>query len=138
MAVRNRDSAMPDSYFDLVRRFPLTHIRDRRHLDRALELLDELLQQSLDHGSQEYLDALSDLVATYEDEHDSLPDASEADVLRELCRSSGHTQMQLARLVGISQSTLSALLSGQREMTKGHMVALAKFFNVPPAVFLPS
>ncbi len=129
---------MPDSYFNLVRRFPLTHIRDRRHLDRALGLVDELLRQKLDHGSQEYLDALSDLVATYEDDHEALPDASEADVLRELCRASGHTQMQLARLVGISQSTLSALLSGQREMTKGHMVALARFFNVPPAVFLPT
>jgi len=43
-----------------------------------------------------------------------------------------------SKAVGISQSTLSAILNGEREMTKSHMVALAKFFNVPPAVFLPS
>ena len=67
-----------------------------------------------------------------------IPDASESDVLRELWRSSGHTQIKLAKLVGISQSTLSSLLSGDREMTKGHMVALGRFFNVSPAVFLPS
>lgn len=138
MVVKHSRSSMPDSYFELVKRFPLTHIRSRRHLGQAIQLVDELLQQNLDRGAQEYLDALSDLVATFEDEHATIPDASESDVLRELMRSSGRTQMELAKSVGISQSTLSAILSGEREMTKGHMVALGKFFNIPPAVFLPS
>lgn len=138
MVVKNHRSVMPDSYFKLIKRFPLTHIRNRKHLGQALELVDELLQQHLDHGAQEYFDALSDLVASFEDEHAPIPDASESDVLRELWRSSGLTQTELAKAVGISQSTISAVLSGDREMTKGHMLALAKFFNVPPAVFLPS
>jgi len=138
MVVKNQPSAMPDSYFELVKRFPLTHVRSLRHLGQAIALVDELLQKRLDRGAQEYLDALSDLIATYEDEHAPIPDASESDVLRELMRSSGHKQMALSKAVGISQSTLSAILNGEREMTKSHMVALAKFFNVPPAVFLPS
>ncbi len=138
MVVKNQPSAMPDSYFELVKRFPLTHIRSLRHLGQAIALVDELLQKCLDRGAQEYLDALSDLIATYEDGHAPIPDASESDVLRELMRSSGHTQMALSKSVGISQSTLSAILTGEREMTKSHMVALAKFFNVPPSVFLPS
>jgi HTH-type transcriptional regulator / antitoxin HigA len=129
---------MPDSYFKLVRRFPLTHIRNRRHLGQALELVDELLQQRLDRGAHEYLDALSDLIASFEDEHAAIPDASEADVLRVLWQSSGLTQTELAKAVGISQSTLSAVLSGGRELTKGHMLALAKFFNLAPAVFFRS
>jgi HTH-type transcriptional regulator/antitoxin HigA len=129
---------MPDSYFKLVRRFPLTHIRNRRHLGQALQLVDELLQQRLDRGAQEYLDALSDLVASFEDEHAAIPDAPEADVLRVLWQSSGLTQTELAKAVGISQSTLSAVLSGGRELTKGHMLALAQFFNVAPAVFFRS
>ena len=138
MVVKNQPSAMPDSYFELVKRFPLTHIRSLRHLGQAIALVDELLQKRLDRGAQEYLDALSDLIATYEDEHAPIPDASESDVLRELKRSSGRKQMALSKAVGISQSTLSAILTGEREMTKSHMVALAKFFNVPPSVFLPS
>lgn len=138
MVVKNQPSAMPDSYFELVKRFPLTHIRSLRHLGQAIALVDELLQKRLDRGAQEYLDALSDLIATYEDEHEPTPDASESDVLRELMRSSGHKQMALSKAVGISQSTLSAILTGEREMTKSHMVALARFFNVPPSVFLPS
>lgn len=129
---------MPDSYFKLVKRFPLTHIRSLRHLGQAIALVDELLQKRLDRGAQEYLDALSDLIATYEDEHAPIPDASESDVLRELMRSSGHKQMALSKAVGISQSRLSAILTGEREMTKSHVIALAKFFNVTPSVFLPS
>ena len=105
MVVKNQPSAMPDSYFELVKRFPLTHIRSLRHLGQAIALVDELLQKRLDRGAQEYLDALSDLIATYEDEHAPIPDASESDVLRELMRSSGHKQMALSKAVGISQST---------------------------------
>ena len=138
MVVKNQPSAMPDSYFELVKRFPLTHIRSLRHLGQAIALVDELLQKRLDRGAQEYLDVLSDLIATYEGEHAPIPDASESDVLRELMRSSGHKQMALSKAVGISQSTLSAILTGERELTKSHMVALAKFFNVPPSVFLPT
>lgn len=138
MVVKNQPSAMPDSYFELVKRFPLTRVRSLRHLGQAMALVDELLQKRLDRGAQEYLDALSDLIATYEDEHAPIPDASESDVLRELMRSSGQKQMALSKAVGISQSTLSAILTGEREMTKSHMIALAKFFNVPPSVFLPS
>ena len=138
MVVKNQPSAMPDSYFELVKRFPLTHIRSLRHLGQAIALVDELLQKHVDRGAQEYLDALSDLIATYEDEHAPIPDASESDVLRELMRSSGHKQMALSKAVGISQSTLSAIMTGEREMTKSHMVALARFLNVPPSVFLPS
>ena len=137
MIVKNQQSAMPDSYFELVKRFPLTHVRSRKHLGQAIALVDELLRKRLDRGAQEYLDALSDLIATYEDEHTPIPDASESDVLRELMRSSGRKQTALSKAVGISQSTLSAILTGEREMTKSHMIALAKFFNVPPSVFLP-
>jgi HTH-type transcriptional regulator/antitoxin HigA len=136
--MENQQSAMPDSYFELVKQFPLTHVRSRKQLGQAIALVDELLRKRLDRGAQEYLDALSDLIATYEDEHAPMPDASESDVLRELMRSSGRTQMALSRAVGIAQSTLSAILAGEREMTKSHMIALAKFFNVPPSVFLPS
>jgi HTH-type transcriptional regulator/antitoxin HigA len=53
-------------------------------------------------------------------------------------RTGGLNQSQLERAVGISQSTLSAILTGDREMTKGHMITLARFFNVSPAVFLPT
>jgi hypothetical protein len=53
-------------------------------------MIDRLLQKDLDEGSQEYLNAFTDLVETYEDEHVLITDASQADVLRELMRSNGY------------------------------------------------
>jgi HTH-type transcriptional regulator/antitoxin HigA len=121
----------------LVKRFPLIHIRDEGHLDEAIALLSDLLRQERDQGAQEYLDVLTDLVAGYEDEHIPTPDVSEADVLRELMRSNRLSQMQLAKAVGMSQSTISAVLTGARSLTKGHVLKLAKFFGIAPSAFLP-
>src|SRR5260370_29404214 len=106
MAVKTAKRTLPDTYFKLVRKFPLTQIRDDAHLEEAQEFLDRLLQGELDEGAQAYLDVLTDLVESYEEEHVPIPDASEADVLREVMRSNGLTQTRLAKEVGISQSTL--------------------------------
>jgi HTH-type transcriptional regulator / antitoxin HigA len=129
---------LPDTYFELVQQFPLTHILDEEHAEGAQEMLDQLLQKDLDAGEQAYLDVLTDLVEAYEDEHVSIPDASEADVLRGLIASNGLSQHVLAKKVGIAQSTISAVLNGARALTKEQVVALAKFFHVAPGAFLPS
>jgi HTH-type transcriptional regulator / antitoxin HigA len=57
MIVKNQQSAMPDSSFELVKRFPLTHVRSRKHLGQAIALVDEWLRKRLDRGAQEYHDA---------------------------------------------------------------------------------
>jgi HTH-type transcriptional regulator/antitoxin HigA len=138
MVARAATRTLPATYFKLVKQFPLTHIRDDDHLSAAQEMIDRLLEQNLDEGAQEYLDVLTDLVETYEDEHVPIPDASEAEVLRELMRSNGLSQPRLAKEVGIAQSTLSAVLNGTRSLTKRQVVTLARFFRVSPAAFLPA
>jgi HTH-type transcriptional regulator/antitoxin HigA len=137
MVAKATTRRVPDTYLKLVKRFPLIHIRDEGHLDEAIALLSDLLRQERDQGAQEYLDVLTDLVAGYEDEHIPTPDVSEADVLRELMRSNRLSQMQLAKAVGMSQSTISAVLTGARSLTKGHVLKLAKFFGIAPSAFLP-
>jgi HTH-type transcriptional regulator/antitoxin HigA len=137
MGTKPKTQPMPDSYFKLVRRFPLVHIRDDAHLDAAHQLIDDLLQEDLDLGAQEYLDVLTDLVETYEDKHVPIRDASEADVLRELMNANRLSQPKLAKAVGIAQSTISAVLNGSRSLTKGQVIALAKHFGVAPGAFLP-
>jgi HTH-type transcriptional regulator / antitoxin HigA len=138
MAKKSAAKAMLNSYFELVKQFPLTHIRDDELLVVAQEMIDRLLQERLDEGAQEYLDALTDLVETYENRHVIIPDASEADVLRELMGSNRLSQTQLAKQVGISQSTISAVLKGSRSLTKEQVVKLAQFFHIPPGAFLPA
>lgn len=129
---------VPDTYLDLVEQFPLIHIRDDAHLAQAIAVIDLLLRQDLDEGSQGYLDVLSDLVAAYEDVHVAIPDASEADVLRELMRSNKLSQAELGKKTKIAQSTISAVLNGDRSLTKKQVVTLARFFGVTSAAFLPA
>ena len=136
MAVKKTAGSLPDSYFRLVRQFPLTRVRDNDHLVAAREMIDQLLEQDRDEGAQEYLDALTDLVETYEDAHHSIPDASESDVLRELMRLNKLTQPMLAKVAGISQSTISDVLNGKPSLTKAQVLVLAKLFGISPNVFL--
>ncbi len=138
MAKKSASKTMPNTYFELVKQFPLIHIRDDKHLVVAQEMIDRMLEERLDQGAQEYLDALTDLVESYEHRHVLIPDASEADVLRELMGSNKLSQTKLAKRVGISQSTISAVLKGSRSLTKEQVVKLARFFHVSPAAFLPA
>ena len=138
MAVKTAVKKVPDTYFELVQQFPLTRIRDDGHLAEAHAMIDRLLQQDLDAGEEQYLDVLTDLVEAFEDENYPMPDASEADVLSELMRSNGFNQLRLAKLTGIAQSTISAVLNGARSLTKEQVSTLAKVFGVSPAVFFPA
>lgn len=128
---------LPATYFKLVKAFPLTRIQDDRHLARAQEFLDGLLRRDLDEGGHAYLDALSDFIEKFEEENEPCLDAPPEDVLRELMNSSGLSQQELSRAVGIAQSTISAVLNGSRKLTVDHIVKLAGHFHVSPAVFLP-
>ena len=137
MAIKLVARRVSDTYFKLIKQFPLVHIRDEAHLDEALDVVSALLRKDRDVGAQEYLDVLTDLVAGYEEEHVPMPDVSEADVLRELMRSNGLRQTDLGKAVGIAQSTISAVLNGTRALTKTQILKLAKFFEIAPAAFLP-
>jgi HTH-type transcriptional regulator / antitoxin HigA len=138
MTAKTATRTMPDTYFQLVKQFPLTQIRDDKQLAEAQSVIDRLLEQHLDKGEQAYLDVLTDLIEDFEEKHVPIPDASEADVLRELMRSHDLSQPKLAKAVGIAQSTISAILTGNRALTKAHLVKLARFFNISPAAFLPA
>lgn len=136
MAVTAR--TLPDTYFQLVKRFPLVHIKNEKNADAAQAMIDELLSKKRDAGEQAYLDVLTDLFEAYEDEHEPISDASEADVLRGLMSANGLSQPALAKKVGIAQSTISAVLNGSRSLTKNQVLVLAKFFRVAPGAFLSS
>src|SRR5262245_2387560 len=100
-------------------------VRGHKHLHAARRMIDRLLHIESDHATREYLAVLTDLVEAFEDEHESFADVSEAEVLRELMRANSLSQPRLAKAVGISQSTISAVLNGTRSLTKDHVITLA-------------
>jgi HTH-type transcriptional regulator / antitoxin HigA len=124
-----------DSYLDLVLTFPLAVIKSDEHLEAAQGMLDRLLAKGdLDDGEEMYLDALSDLVASYEDEHHAVAPASDADMLRHLMEAKGVIQTQVSRKTGIAKSTISEVLAGRRPFSRQMIRKLADYFKVDVTV----
>ena len=120
-----------DSYLELVRAFPLTSIKSDEYLLEAQKAMDRLLAKgALDEGEETYLDALSDLVATYEDEHHAIEPASDADMLRHLLEAKGVSQAQLSRDIAIPKSTISEVLAGKKPFSRQMIRKLSNYFNV--------
>lgn len=67
-----KTNVINESYFRLVREFPLVPIRTARGYQRALAFLRPLMirdENRLDPGEQAYVDALAHFVGDYEDRH---------------------------------------------------------------------
>jgi len=127
-----------DRYMAWIQEFPLRPIRSDRELDAALAVIDRLLDQNhLVSEEQDYLDVLSGLVEHYEKKCYSMSAVSDADMLRHLIEARNVTQSQVSRATAIAESTISAVLSGNRRLTREQIEKLAKYFHVGAGAFLP-
>jgi HTH-type transcriptional regulator/antitoxin HigA len=126
-----------DSYLELVLALPLAVIKSEEHLEAAQKVLDRLLAKGkLDDGEEMYLDTLSDLVASYEDEHHAIGPASDADMLRHLMEAKGVTQTQVSQEAGIAKSTISEVLAGRRPFSRQMIRRLAGYFHVDVSILV--
>jgi len=130
-----------DDYLQLVRRFPLVPIRDDAHLKQAHAMIDDLVripENKLTIGQSDYLQVLGDLASKYEDPQveAELADISGLDMLKHIMENSGTTQAALARILDLSESAVSLILAGKREITADHARKLGKRFKVAPGLFL--
>ncbi|MFN3161708.1 MAG: type II toxin-antitoxin system HigA family antitoxin [Rubinisphaera brasiliensis] len=124
-----------NDYLDLIMKFPLTSIRSDDDLEAAQDVMDQLIAKGdLSSGEELYLDALSDLVAAYEDDHHAIAPASDADMLRHLMEAKGVNQADLHRCTGIAKSTISEVLAGKKNFTRQLIAKLAEFFDVDKGV----
>ena len=124
-----------DSYMELVLDFPLASIKSDEHLAEAQRVMDGLLAcVSLDAGEETYLDALSDLAGSYEDEHHSIEPASDAEMLRHLMEAKGVSQMQLSHDALLPKSTISEVLAGKKSFSRQMIRKLADYFHVDVGV----
>lgn len=120
-----------DAYMELVLDFPLASIKSNEHLAEAQRVIDVLLaRDKLDEGEETYLEALSDLVGSYEDEQHAIQPASDADMLRHLVEARGVSQVQLSRDTGLAKSTISEVLAGKKPFSRKMIHVLASYFHV--------
>ncbi len=125
-----------DSYIELVRVLPLRAIRSDIELDRAIAMIDSLIDQAeLNRDEEDYLEVLSDLVHRYESEHDPIAPVPDAEMVRFLLESNDMTQAELAQRSKIAVSTISEILAEKRKLSRRHIAALSRVFRVSPAIF---
>lgn len=110
-------------------------ITSERQLADYLAVLDKLAAK--DNPTREedkYAELLVTLVERYEEEHHSIPDAPPTEVLQALMDANGLRQKDLAPIFG-SESIVSEVLHGKREINKNHIEKLSKRFRVSPVAF---
>lgn len=122
-------------YFRLVQEFPLVSIKSESQLNEAQRFIDRVFAKGrLEKGEEEYLDALGDLVAAYEDDHHEIESAPDAEMLRHLMESKGISQAELSRETQISKSSISEVLSGKKSFSRQMIRGLADYFRIDPAL----
>jgi len=113
---------------------PKPIISARQHAE-YLSVLDKLASKENPTGEEEkYAEVLTTLIEAYEEEYHPIPDASPVEVLRSLMEANDLRQKDLASIFG-SESIVSEVLHGKRDLNKTHIEKLSKRFHISPAVF---
>jgi HTH-type transcriptional regulator/antitoxin HigA len=88
----------------------------------------------LSASEEKYAELLTVLIEAYEAEHFPIRAVSPVEVLAELMAANNLKQKDLAPLFG-SESIVSEVLHGKRELNKQHIEKLSQRFKVSPALF---
>lgn len=107
---------------------------ERQHED-YLAVLDKLSSKERPTANEEkYAEVLITLIEAYEEEHHAIPDAAPVEVLRALMEVNDLRQKDLAPVLG-TESIVSEILRGKRDLNRGQIEKLSRRFRVSPAVF---
>jgi HTH-type transcriptional regulator/antitoxin HigA len=123
---------------------PYVHITDRRRYEEALQLIEELLdetQDTPDDPLNAIIGMLSQAIEAYENEDEELAafdrrvmdQPADLAVLRTLMDQHDLGTADLPEIG--SKSMVSRVLSGKRSLSKKHIEALSKRFGINPGLF---
>jgi HTH-type transcriptional regulator/antitoxin HigA len=111
---------------------PITSEAQNEHYTEVLYSLER--RGHLSASEEKYAELLTVLIEAYEEEHYPIRAISPVEVLAELMAANNLKQKDLAPLFG-SESIVSDVLHGKREMNKHHIEKLSQRFKVSPALF---
>jgi len=126
-----------EKYMSLLQKFPPRPITSQEELDRTQTIINELLDKpDLTIEEEEYLDVLGSLVYEYEQQQEPIPDIYGVELLQVLLQERNLKQKDLVPIFR-TESIVSDVLNGKRQLTKRHIQELSEFFNLSSAVFFP-
>jgi HTH-type transcriptional regulator/antitoxin HigA len=120
---------------EMIRRGAPRLIRNDEELTEYTAALFDLTAKAEPTAEEEEaIELMTLLVERYEQERYPVPEAEPVDVLRYLLERNGLSQRDVAPELG-SESTVSLVLSGKRQLNRDHIARLSRRFGVSPAVF---
>jgi HTH-type transcriptional regulator / antitoxin HigA len=127
-----------NAYIELLKTFPPRPITSEEELTATQKVIDSLIDKGeLTPDEQDYLNVLGTLVYEYEEKHKPILDIHGVELLKALIAELGLRQKDLVPIFK-TESIVSEVLSGQRNLTVNHIRQLAKFFHISPAAFFES
>jgi HTH-type transcriptional regulator/antitoxin HigA len=129
--------AVTNHYKALARLVPLKAITRDADYRKAVAALEELLDAggaNERHPLAGLVEALGEVIDSYEARAHRMPEASPRDALAFLMQEHGLKQTDLTGIAG--QGTVSAILAGKRGISKRLAMKLSKRFGVSVAVFV--
>jgi len=112
-------------------------IRTAEQAEATDQQIDALMARPrLSDAERAYVDLLSDLLADWEDATVEIPDVHGVELIRALLEERGLRQKDLVGIFA-TESVVSEVLAGRRELTRKHIEELARFFGISPAAFFP-
>ena len=128
---------LPKRYADLVALHMPRPIHDQVSYDNTVEIIDSLAGHKLNADQEDYLELLSHLVETYEnDQLKTYPVSRGTELIKYLLKENNLTGDSLAELLNIDRSTAYKLLKGNRKLTTQHIRILTTRFKVSADLFL--
>lgn len=130
--------SIPDTYRELAEILIPRPIHNGREYKRAVKIIGELApRDDLNRDQEDYLEALSVFVEAYEEAHHpiGLIPITPLEGLKLLLEESGMNASDLGRLLG-NRALGSAILRGERGLSKANILRLADHFKIDPGYFL--
>jgi HTH-type transcriptional regulator/antitoxin HigA len=120
----------------LLKTFPPRPIASEEEFVATQEVIDSLIDRAeLTPDEQDYLNVLGTLVYEYEQlNYEPIPDIHGVELIKALLDEFGLRQKDLVPIFK-TESIVSAVLNGQRQLTANHIRKLAEFFHISPAAF---
>jgi HTH-type transcriptional regulator / antitoxin HigA len=126
-----------EKYIDLVNEFPPRLIESEADFFAVQQVVDTLLDADrLSVEQKKYLNLLGMIIHEYEERTVEVPDIYGVDLLNVLIEEWGLKQKELVPIFK-TESIVSAVINGHRQLTVEHIEKLSEFFHVSPAVFFP-
>jgi len=125
---------VPESFEQLCKILLPRPIHDEAENKEMIRVMDWIAVRAHNQDQFDYAKMLGNLVTEFEvsQKQRARGDLSGPELLKAVTESSGATQAELAKILGIEQGTMSKIMSGTRSITVDHAKRLGRRFKMRP------